>query len=71
MLRRFKTIMNKMKKAIEEKNQHKGAHAANIKGRENELHHHLELIQNISQRIENENRTLTQKNKELINDFKS
>lgn len=60
-----------MKKQIENKTSLKGAKAADIKGRENELNHHLELITNIAQRIENENRTLMQKNKELKNDYKS
>ena len=33
-----------------------------MKDRENELHHHLELITNIAQRIDNENRALMKKN---------
>ena len=36
--------------------------AAEEKERENELRHHLELITNIAQRIDNENRALTKKN---------
>ncbi len=60
-----------MKKAIEEKTSMKGADAASIQERENQLNHHLELITNIAQRIENENRTLMEKNKELQNDYKA
>jgi hypothetical protein len=48
IVRRFSSILNKMKKSIEEKTSIKGARAADIKGRENELNHHLELITNIA-----------------------
>lgn len=54
-----------MKKKIEEKKSMKGDQAADLKDRENELHHHLELITNIAQRIDNENRALIKKNSEL------
>jgi len=48
IVRRFSSILNKMKKSIEEKTSIKGAKAADIKGWENELNHHLELITNIA-----------------------
>ena len=65
------TVLKKMKKQIEEKTSFKGAQAADIKGRENELNHHLELITNIASRIEKENRMLMKKNKELKNDYRA
>lgn len=71
IVRRFSSILNKMKKSIEEKTSIKGAKAADIKGRENELNHHLELITNIAQRIENENRNLMDKNRELKAEYKA
>ena len=37
-----------MKKKIEERKTSKGDQAADLKDRENELHHHLELITNIA-----------------------
>ena len=40
-----------------------------MKDRENELHHHLELITNIAQRIDNENRDLMKKNLELKSEY--
>ncbi len=42
-----------------------------MKDRENELHHHLELITNIAQRIDNENRALMKKNQELKSEYKA
>ena len=71
IVRRFSSILNKMKKSIEEKTSIKGAKAADIKGRENELNHHLELITNIAQRIENENWNLMEKNWELKAEYKA
>lgn len=60
-----------MKKKIEEKKTNKGDKTADMKDRENELNHHLELITNIAQRIDNENRALMKKNAELRNEYKS
>ena len=71
IVRRFSSIINKMKKSIEEKSMFKGAKAADIKGRENELNHHLELITNIAQRIEKENRFLRTDNDKIQNDLKA
>lgn len=48
IVRRFSSILNKMKKSIEQKTSIKGAKAGDIKDRENELNHHLELITNIA-----------------------
>ena len=48
IVRKFSSILNKMKKAIEEKTNMKGANAADIQERENQLNHHLELITNIA-----------------------
>ena len=45
--------------------------AADLKDRENELHHHLELITNIAQRIDNENRDLVKKNQKLKSDLRA
>lgn len=60
-----------MKKKIEERKQQKGDSQAEHKDRENELHHYLELITNIAQMIDNENRTLMKKNKELKGEFQA
>ena len=60
-----------MKKKIEERKTQKGDQAADLKDRENELHHHLELITNIAQRIDNENRALMKKNQELKGEYKA
>ena len=51
-----------MQKTIEERKAQKGETAQDIKEKENELRHHLELITNIAQRIDNENRSLIKKN---------
>jgi hypothetical protein len=60
-----------MRKKIEERKQQKGDTAADLKDRENELHHYLELITNIASRIDNENRSLMKKNKELKQEYKA
>ena len=54
-----------MKKKIEERKSQKGGQEAGLKDRENELHHHLELITNIAQKIDGENRSLLEKNNSL------
>ena len=72
IIRKFNSELAKMKKKIEERKQNKGGDSgAELKERENELQHHLELITNIAQRIDNENRTLLKKNSELRNEFKA
>ena len=57
--------MIKMKKKIEEQKSFKGDQEGDLKQRENELQHNLELITSIAQRIDNENRQLIKQNVEL------
>ncbi|CDW74794.1 UNKNOWN [Stylonychia lemnae] len=71
IVRKFNSELSKMKKKIEERKTQKGDQAADLKDRENELHHHLELITNIAQRIDNENRALMKKNQELKHEYKT
>lgn len=71
IIRKFNSELAKMKKKIEERKSNKGESGAELKDRENELQHHLELITNIAQRIDNENRTLLKKNQELRNEYKA
>lgn len=62
--------MMKMKKKIEEQKSFKGDQEGDLKQRENELQHNLELITSIAQRIDNENRQLIKQNAELKQRFK-
>jgi len=71
IIRKFNSELAKMKKKIEERKTIKGESGAELKDRENELQHHLELITNIAQRIDNENRTLLKKNSELRNEYRA
>ena len=71
IVRKFSSEMNKIKKKIEERKTSKGDKAADMKDRQNELNHHLDLITNIAQRIDNENRALMKKNSELKSEYKS
>lgn len=72
LIRKFNSELAKMKKKIEERKTSKsGEQGADLKDRENELQHHLELITNIAQRIDNENRTLLKKNQELRNEYRA
>jgi hypothetical protein len=57
--------MIKIKKKIEEQKSFKGDQEGDLKQRENELQHNLELITSIAQRIDNENRQLIKQNVEL------
>ena len=59
-----------MKKKIEEQKSFKGDQEGDLKQRENELQHNLELITSIAQRIDNENRQLIKQNVELKQRFK-
>ena len=59
-----------MKKKIEERKTNKSDSGADQKEREAELEHHLELITNIAQRIDNENRALLRKNQELRTEYR-
>lgn len=63
--------MKKMRDAIEEQKSFKGDQEGDLKERENEMQHNLELITSIAQRIDNENRLLIKKNAELKADFKA
>jgi len=58
-----------MKKKLEEQKSFKGDQAADMKEKENELQHNLELITSIAQKIDNENRLLIKKNAELKQEF--
>lgn len=71
IIRKFNSELAKMKKKIEERKQSKGESGAELKDRENELQHHLELITNIAQRIDNENRALLKKNQELRSEYRA
>ena len=71
IIRKFNSELAKMKKKIEERKSNKGESGIDQKDRENELQHHLELITNIAQRIDSENRTLLQKNQELRSEFRA
>ncbi len=62
--------MIKIKKKIEEQKSFKGDQEGDLKQRENELQHNLELITSIAQRIDNENRQLIKQNVELKQRFK-
>lgn len=53
-----KFTVNKLKVEIENSKNTKGMSKEELKDRENQLNQHLEVITNIAQRIENENRTL-------------
>ena len=63
--------MAKTKKSIEEKKAKIGDDGESLKTREAELRHHLELITNIAQRIDGENRNLRKKNSELKADYRA
>jgi DNA repair exonuclease SbcCD ATPase subunit len=71
IIRKFNSLLAKIKKGGEEKKNSNGESGAELKERENELQHHLELITNIAQRIDNENRALLKKNQELRNEYKA
>lgn len=60
-----------MKKRLEEQKSMKGDAGADLKEKENEMQHNLELITSIAQRIDNENRLLIKKNAELKSEFKA
>jgi len=57
--------------AIEAQKSFKGDQEGDLKERENEMQHNLELITSIAQRIDNENRSLIVKNEQLRQDFKA
>ena len=58
LARKYKSQISRTKKSIEQEKAKSGDKAAEEAERENELQHHLELITNIAQRTETENRDL-------------
>ena len=71
MIRKFNSELIKKKKMLEEQKSTKGDQAADLKERENEMQHNLELITSIAQRIDNENRLLIKKNAELKQEYRA
>jgi len=69
LARKFRSMVNKTKKSIEQEKAKSGDKAAEEAERENELQHHLELITNIAQRTETENRDLSKRNSNLKSKF--
>ena len=65
LARKYKSLVSRTKKSIELEKAKSGDKAAEEAERENELQHHLELITNIAQRIEEENRELNKNNTSL------
>lgn len=66
-----KFTVNKLKVEIENTKTSKGMSKEELKDRENQLNQHLEVITNIAQRIENENRNLMKKNSELKKEYQN
>lgn len=71
IIRKFNSEMLKQKKKLEEQKSFKGDQEGDLKERENEMQHNLELITSIAQRIDNENRLLIKKNAELLQEYKA
>lgn len=69
--RKFQTEIVKWRKKLEEQKASKGDRADNLKDKENEMQHNLDLITELAQRFDNENRLLIKKNGELRQEFKS
>lgn len=69
LARRYQSLVSRTKKSIEQEKAKSGDKAAEEAERENELQHHLELITNIAQRTEAENRELKKKNSVLKSKF--
>ena len=69
LARKYKSLVSRTKKSIEQEKAKSGDKAAEEAERENELQHHLELITNIAQRTEAENRELGKKNGGLKSKF--
>lgn len=63
--------MKKLKDKLEEQKSSKGNEEGDLKQRENKMQHNLELITQIAQRIDGENRLLIKKNAELKHEFKA
>ena len=71
MIRYFNQNLLKWKKKLEEQKSYKGDQEGDLKERENEMQHNLELITSIAQRIDNENRVLIKKNQELRQEYRA
>ena len=69
LARKYNSMISRTKKSHEQEKAKSGDKAAEEAERENELQHHLELITNIAQRTEAENRELCKKNTQLKNKF--
>ena len=69
LARKFRSMVNKTKKSIEQEKAKSGDKAAEEAERENELTHHLELITNIAERTQAENRELSIRNSKLKSEF--
>lgn len=59
----------KLKKDFEQRKLNKDDQEGDLKERESEMQHELELITSMAQRIDNENRSLIKKNSELKQNF--
>jgi len=71
IVRAFNAKLAEIKKEIEDERNKKAENSVDFKEREQELNHHLELMTEIAQRIDSENRALIKKNAELKIEFKS
>ena len=69
LARKYNSLISRTKKSHEQEKAKSGDKAAEEAERENELQHHLELITNIAQRTETENRELCKKNSSLKSKF--
>lgn len=69
LARKYNSLISRTKKTHEQEKAKSGDKAAEEAERENELHHHLELITNIAQRTEAENRELCKHNAGLKSKF--
>lgn len=66
-----KFTVNKLKVEVGNSKTNNGMSEKDLQDRENQLNQHLEIITNIAQRIENENRTLMKKNSELKKEYQN
>lgn len=69
--RKYRSELAKTNKIIEERKNKSGDEGSDLKEREAELRNSLELITNIAQRINDENRALRKKNEELRSQYKA
>lgn len=70
IVRKFNSQIMKLKKDFEQRKLNKDDQEGDLKERETEMQHELELITSMAQRIDNENRQLIRKNNELKQNFK-